>query len=111
LAADILLSLEECSGNMVSIADILIKFDSIFCNVLSPEALLEEFYNAKQVDETVATWAGRLENLRRQLQEGSMAQIATLDMLRSKLWSGLNSRSVKNATRHHFDTGVSYSEL
>ena len=36
LAADILLSLEEYSIDMLSIADILIKFDSVFGNVFSP---------------------------------------------------------------------------
>ena len=91
LAADMLLSLEEDTTGMVSIADILAKFDSVFGNVLTSEALLG--------DENVAAWACKLENIRRQLLNGSMAHTATIEMLRSKFWHGLQSQSVKNATR------------
>ena len=96
---------------MLNIRDILAKFDSVFGNVLTPEALLGEFYQAKQGDETVAAWACKLENLRRQLMEGPMAHAATVEMLRSKFWYGLESKAVKNATRHHFECGLSYDNL
>ena len=59
-AADILLHL----GETVSVDEVLGKFEKVFGNILPPEAILEKFFSAKQIDgERVVTWACRLEDI------------------------------------------------
>ena len=60
-AADVFLHMGE---------DAIKKMGRIFGNILSPEAVLEQLYSAKQsASETVASWACRIEDLLSNLQD------------------------------------------
>jgi len=107
-AADVLLNL----GERVSPDEIVNKFEVIFGNVLSVEALLEEFYTARQSDtEMVAEWSCGLESLLAKARQRG-ASLSNIDgMLRSKFWASLRDDRVKNGTRHRFDRGDSFEML
>lgn len=108
VAADALLNL----GEGVSAGEILIKFDASFGSIQTSEALLEEFFSAKQqVGENISAWNCRLETiLARAKQRG--AEIGHSDqMLRSKFYRGLMDSRVKDSTRHHFDSGIPHVHL
>ena len=100
-------------GETATVTAVLQKYDVIFGNVLSTEQMFEQFYSAKQkLEETIAGWGCRLEELLSQLREkGALTSDSTRDMLRSKFWMGLQDDHIKNATRHHFDSGATYEEL
>ena len=113
-AADILLHL----GETVSVDDVLGKFEKVFGNILPPEAILEKFFSAKQIDgERVATWACRLEDILAKLQDTQdessplVDKSAAATMLRNKFFSGLRMGQIKNAIRHQFDSKKSYEDL
>jgi hypothetical protein len=108
-AADLVLGM----GCSVGINQIFDKLQRIFGTVSTPELLLEHYYNSRQMPgETVATWACRLEDMLRKLQEqGCPIASQVVSMLRSKFWSGLQNQLVKNAIRHLHDTNASYEQL
>ncbi len=91
------------------------KLDRIFGSVLPAEALLENFYTARQGShETVAMWAMRLEDIVCQLksrQSPSLSLDVSKEMLRTKFWSGLHNPSVKNALRYRMDAHEDYEEI
>lgn len=107
-AADVLLNM----GVSITEQDILAKFDVIFGNVLSPEALFEEFYTARQdSDESIASWACRLESLLAKAVANNTGQVDNTMMLRSKFWGGLREERIKNGIRHRYDSGESFTVL
>lgn len=107
-AADVLLHL----GDEVNMEEILSKFDTVFGNVLAPEFILEQLYTSTQNrGETVASWSCRLEDLKLKVQHGPFSASTLKEMVRAKFWSGLRSSEIKNATRSHFESGLSYDDL
>jgi len=107
-AADVLLNM----GVNISEGDILDKLDVIFGNVLSTEALFEEFYTARQEqEEGIASWACRLESLLAKASVSNASQDDTSRMLRSKFWGGLREERIKNGIRHRYDAGDSFTVL
>ena len=99
-AADILLHLVED----VKVDDLLSKLEKVFGNTLPPEAILEEFYSAKQREsEKVAMWVCRLETILSKLPVGTFTPDASKGMLRTKFYSGLRLSVMRNALRHSFD--------
>ena len=108
-AADMLLNM----GNQVTLDQLLLKFKQVFGIVCSPQLLLEKFYNSNQNhDEAVSSWACRLEDILRMLQDRGYTFSDQMDsMLRSKFWTGLCYSSVKNGIRHLYDDRSSYAEL
>lgn len=100
-------------GDNCQVDDILNKFDVIFGNVLTTEQLYQDFYAAKQRgSESVEVWGCRLEKMVNELREkvGLQSQVAE-EMLRTRFWMGLISDNVRNATRHKFDSGLSFNQL
>ena len=108
-AAEVVLHL----GEEVHIQDILQKMDKIFGNVLPSENILELFYTARQeTREDIASWACRIEDLLAQLRaKNAVTSEVSEVMLKTKFYSGLRLANVKNAIRHKFDGGDSYSDL
>ena len=107
-AAEVLLNL----GEQASPHDVLQKFDVIFGNALSSEALMEDFYTAHQKEnEEVVVWGCRLESLLTQAKDKGIISDGSSEMLRSKFWSGIQNKMVKNAIRHRFDAGESFQQL
>lgn len=108
-AADVLLHL----GEGVAIRDLLAKLDVVFGDVLSTESVLENFYSSRQLaKESMALWACRLEDiLQKAVLKGAFEESASKEMLRSKFWSGIFDPNMKMALRHHFDSGMDFSDL
>ena len=107
-AADILLHL----GGDVKVDDLLRKLGKVFGNTLPPEAILVEFYLAKQREsEKVAMWVCRLETILSKLPIGTFTPDASKGMLRTKFYSGLRLSVMCNALRHSFDGRATYEDL
>ena len=107
-AAEVLLNL----GENATPQNILDKFDVIFGTALSSEALIEDFYTARQKgSEPVVVWGCRLESLLTQARDKGIISGNTEEMLRTKFWSGIHNIGVKNAIRHRFDAGESFQQL
>ena len=107
-AADVLLHM----GESVKIDEVIEKMDKVFGNILPSEAVLEQFYSAKQLAaESVAVWACRLEDILSKLKTPLFSKDVTKSMLKTKFYSGLRPGCLKNALRHSFDGGSNYDDL
>jgi hypothetical protein len=108
-AADMLLNM----GSQVTLNQLILKFQQVFGIVCTPQLLLEKFYNSNQnFDESVSSWACKLEDILRMLQDHGYACGDQRDsMLRSKFWTGLCRSSVKNGIRHLYDSQSPYADL
>jgi len=98
-------------GEGASPNDILLEIEAIFGNVSTGETLKEKFYSARQEShETVADFSIRLEHL---LSNSNVKLSATAknEMLRSRLWSGLRNKELRNAARYKFESIKSFSLL
>ncbi|XP_070573537.1 modulator of apoptosis 1-like [Ptychodera flava] len=108
-AAEVLLHV----GEDVTVSRCIDKMDMVFGKVLPPEAVLEKFYTARQSkSEKIAEWACRIEGLLDELrQRQTMARETLETMLRTKFFSGLQNDQIRNAIRHKYDAGETYSGL
>lgn len=93
-------------GENATVADILNKLDGYYGLVSTCETLMQNFFSDFQKEsETVVQYGSRLEQtLSRALRDSNMEQPARDAMLRSKFWTGLSNRQLKNSTRHLFDS-------
>jgi len=98
-------------GLNATVTDIIYKLDGIYGAVENSDDLLTEFFKAEQkLDEKVARWGCRIEDLLdRARQQEPLKMDAAHDMLRCKFWKGLQSH-LKEASRHIKDR-MSYDEL
>ena len=107
-AAEVLLNM----GDGITPTQIINKFDVIFGSALSAEAMLEEFYRAKQKpEENVVVWGCHLETLLSKVKRQSNLGGDCDEMLRTKFWSGLKDDHVRNGIRHKYDAGIPFSQL
>ena len=107
-AADALLN----TGEDTTPQKIVKKFDVIFGDALSSEALLEEYYTARQKEgEPAAVWGCRLESVMNKVHRRGYLSANIAEMLRTKFWSGLRDERVKNAIRHKFDANQDFVSL
>ena len=107
-AAEVLLNL----GEDASPDKILQKFDIIFGVALTAEALLEEYYTARQKEgEAAAVWGCRLESILNKVHRRGYVTANMQEMLRTKFWSGLRDDRIKNAIRHKFDANQDFESL
>ncbi|CAG2194060.1 unnamed protein product [Mytilus edulis] len=99
-------------GPEATIDDIIDKMDSIYGSVDQPEALLGQFYTARQQDdEDVATWACRLEEiLSKAKNRKNITEENINDMLTSKFFDGLRPE-LKNIVRYKKDTITDFHSL
>ncbi|OWF53814.1 Paraneoplastic antigen Ma2 [Mizuhopecten yessoensis] len=99
-------------GLRVSVRDILTKMDSIFGTVEKGEALLAQFYSARQKEgEDAASWSCRLEDILNKAVKGREVTYAyTGDMLRTMFWTGLR-RDLKDITGHKYDAIQDFDQL
>lgn len=100
-------------GPSASIQEILHKLEGLYGTVAKEGALLSQFYAAQQKeDEDVTAWSCRLEDVIQKVRERGLISEGTMkEMLRSKLWSGLRSETLKNATRYKYDLVKNFEEL
>ena len=99
-------------GTSADIDDIIDKMDSIYGSVYPLEALLGQFYTARQRDdETAASWAMRLEEiLSRAKNRRNIRDEDINDMLTSKFFDGLRPE-LKNIARYKKDTITDFDTL
>ena len=92
-------------GTDATIDDIMDKMDSIYGSVYPAEALLGQFYTARQNDdEDVASWGCRLEEILSQAKNRRNITDENInDMLTSKFFEGLRPE-LKNVARYKKDT-------
>lgn len=107
--ADVLTRLGESAGPL----SILSRFEDLYANVLSGEALLKKFYNEEMLpDEDVTTWGCRLEDiLSEAVACGNVNETSMDTMLQEKFWSDLADERLKLATRSLVNTVGSFSNL
>ncbi|CAC5373223.1 unnamed protein product [Mytilus coruscus] len=100
------------SGVDATLDDIIDRMDSIFGSVFPVEALLGQFYTARQrEDEDVASWGCRLEDiLRKATDRGKVKQEDTNSMLTSKFFEGLRP-DIKNIGRYKMDSVKEFDVL
>lgn len=109
-AAKVLVSL----GDNPTIQDIRAKMKGVFGPVHKKGGLMQQFCLMEQQDqESVSTWSCRIEEVMRRLrQEGKVQEDCEDEMLKTKLWSGLRSEKLKEATRHNFsDESLNFDQL
>jgi hypothetical protein len=100
------------AGAEADLETVIDKLRTVYKAVAAEGVLLSQFHTAEQKDEGVAEWFCRLETLLSKIQESSqIPSAAAREMLRSRLWTGLKSKSLKEATRHRFDTALEPEEL
>ena len=99
-------------GTDATIDDIMDKMDSIYGSVYPAEALLGQFYTARQNDdEDVASWGCRLEEILSQAKNRRNITDENInDMLTSKFFEGLRPE-LKNVARYKKDTTTDFQTL
>ena len=100
-----------CLGENIELEVLLDKFDSMFGNVYSSGQLFQQFYSAEQkANEEIVAWGCRIQQLLAQLKESEMIP-NDQELLRSKFFSGITNKDLREAIRHRFDSGESYDQL
>lgn len=90
-------------GTDISVNQILNKLDSINGNIDQREALLAEFYGARQKeDEDITSWSCRLENVIGRAQDLGMVQVSDVDKM---------LHSMKDISSHTYDTIKDFDSL
>ena len=99
-------------GIDATLSDILTRLDSVYGLVDRAEAILAEFYSARQKPtEDVSSWSCRLEDIMcRVLQTKEIESNEKDSMLHNMLWIGLQP-SLKKITGYLFDSIQSFDEL
>ena len=100
-------------GESATADDILEKLDGFYGNVCTSETLMQSFYSDCQKDnETIVSYGSRIERtLSRAVTLGHLDSIAKDAMLRSKFWTGLKNQTLKNSTRHLYDSIKDFKSL
>ena len=93
--------------------DILERLESVYGNVASGEAVLQEFYTVHQEEEeSVTDWGLRLEQiLQRAIEKGHVTEERKDQMLRDKFWRSLYNQDLKNATKIYHQSVLSFDKL
>ena len=100
-------------GEEATVSQVLDKLDGFYGLVSSSETLMQEFYNDSQREnESIVQYGSRLESLVTKAVKLAHIDNAAKDaMLRSKFWTGLRSKSLRNATRYLFDNITDFQSL
>ena len=93
--------------------EIIQKVESNYGNVKTGEAVVSEFYLAKQEKgESVTDWGIRIESiLRTAIRKGQVNADQADEMLRKRFWKHLYDVDLKNSTRLYFESTKSFEEL
>lgn len=100
-------------GESATVDDILEKLDGFYGNVCTSETLMQSFYSdCQKENETIVSYGSRIERtLSRAVTLGHLDLVAKDGMLRSKFWTGLKSQTLKNSTRHLYDSIKDFKSL
>ena len=93
-------SVLQAMGPKAKPEQMISRLESIFGNVASGEAVLQEFYTAEQrQDASTVDWGLRLENVLQRAIEKNHVTGDQNEMLKSKFWRSLYNQDLKNATK------------
>ncbi|KAH3875277.1 hypothetical protein DPMN_038540 [Dreissena polymorpha] len=96
-----------------TVEEIMSELDDNFGNVASIDTMLSKFLMAEQdQNETISEWGLRIEELLLHVtRKTRLDEHEKKDMLRKRFWRGLRNEELKNATRVHFESKLTYEEL
>ncbi|XP_041369945.1 paraneoplastic antigen Ma3-like [Gigantopelta aegis] len=98
-------------GSDASLSQLVHKLQSIYGSVDEGEALLGEFYSARQQDgEDVSSWGCRVEDLFYKAFKSNADQMNANHMLRTRFWGGLQ-QWIKDCSGHIFDKIQDFDRL
>ena len=93
-------SVLQAMGPKAKPEQMISHLESIFGNVASGEAVLQEFYTAEQgQDESTVDWGLRLENVQQRAIEKNHVTGEKHEILKSKFWRSLYNQDLKNAIK------------
>ena len=100
-------------GSEATVTDILERLEGVFSNVATPMSILQDFYSVSQkIDESVAAWGLRLEEiLQKAIEKGKVRREDRDEMQRNKFWRSLRNEKLKMTTRIDFQTIKSFDLL
>ncbi|KAH3727604.1 hypothetical protein DPMN_053543 [Dreissena polymorpha] len=100
-------------GPNASVEMIEMKLEDAFGNIASRDSLLSHFFFAEQKEtESLVEWDLRSEEMLLQAsRKTAINESEKEDMLKRKFWRGLQNEELKNATRVHFESDISYADL
>ncbi len=96
-----------------TVDEVMAELEDNFGIVASKDTLLSRFLLSEQEPaESIVDWGLRLEELMMQVtRKTAFDEGEKRFMLRKRFWRGLRSEELKNATRVHFEGGLTYEEL
>ena len=99
-------------GTDATVEKLIDKLEGVFGVVEFGETILAQFYSSKQKDgEDVTSWSCRIEDLLDKARvQGQVKETDMEEMLRTRLWNGLND-NLKTRTGHMFETTKCYDTL
>lgn len=99
-------------GPLADSSEILRKLEGVYGSVEVGQALLSEFYAARQKkDEDVVSWGCRLEDMiDRARKQGLVPEREANEMLRTQFWTNLHQK-LKDSSRHKFDMIKDFDRL
>ncbi|KAH3795181.1 hypothetical protein DPMN_148729 [Dreissena polymorpha] len=100
-------------GPYATVEMIEMKLEDAFGNIASRDSILSHFFLAEQKEtESIVEWGLRLEEMLLQASRKTAINASEKeDMLKRKFWRGLQNEELKNATRVHFESDISYADL
>ncbi|XP_052782920.1 uncharacterized protein MCAP_0864-like [Mya arenaria] len=100
-------------GTKATVNDIMKSLEENFGNVASEDSILSRFLLAEQKqDESIVEWGLRLEDILLQVcHKSKMDETEKRLKLKNRFWRGLRSDELRQSTRAHFDSSMSYEEL
>ena len=105
-------SVLQAMGPKATSRQILSRLQSIFGNVASGEAIMQEFYTAEQrFDESTVDWGLRIENILHRAIEKKSVKEDKNEKLKSKFWRSLSNQDLKNATKMYLESIEEFDEF
>ena len=92
--------------------DIVRRLESVYGNVASGEAALQEFYTVHQEkNELVTDWGLRLEQILQRAKKGHVNEERKDQMLRDKFWRSLYDQNLKKCYKDLLQSLTSFEKL
>jgi hypothetical protein len=96
-----------------SSTEILKKLEDIYGTTQTEDAILQDFFNAKQEDkECTSDWALRLESIiQLAIETGEIPESKKNSLLKQRFWKGLKSEKLRNNTRVTYESAETFEIL
>ena len=100
-------------GPRATVSDIIKSLEETFGNIASEDTLMSKFLLAEQyAEESLVEWGLRLEEIMLQVSRKTKMNSQEQNLrLKKRFWRGLRNDELRQATRVHFESPISYEEL